>query len=63
MLVLFLNDTHPPLPTIFLLYLDIFIFSLIKSFSCKKTLKILGLEVLFINRISLHKKFTQNVLN
>ena len=41
------------------LYLDIFIFSLIKSLSCNKTLKVLGLYVVCINRMSLHNKFTQ----
>jgi len=35
-----------------------FKFSLIKSISCNKTLKVLG-----INRMSLHKRFTQNVQN
>ena len=40
------------------LYLDIFIFSLIKSLSCNKTLKTLGLQVVCINRMSLYKMFT-----
>jgi len=45
------------------LHLDIFIFSLIKYLSWNKTLNILGLYVLCINMMSLHKMFTQNVLN
>jgi len=40
--------------------LDIFIFSLS---SCNKTLTVLGLLVVCINRMSLHTKFMQNVLN
>ena len=52
--------THPQQ---FWLYLDIFIFSLYKSLNCNKTLKMLGQWVLCINRLSLHNKFTQNVLN
>ena len=44
--------THPPCQQ-FWLYLEIFIFSLIKSLSCHKTLKVLGLYVLCSNRMSL----------
>ena len=62
MLIFSENDVeHTHLSQHFWLYLDIFIFSLIKFLSCNKTLKVLGLYVLCINRMSLHKKVTQNV--
>jgi len=40
----------------------IWIFSLIKSLSCNKRLNVL-VYVLCLNRMSLHKRFTQNVQN
>jgi len=52
----------PPLPTSLTLfeYAQLLTY---QSLSCNKTLNMLGMSVLCINRISLHKMFTQNVLN